>query len=86
MYFQPSFGSEIRTPPENHQPPFLLQDVSPGLDDVVEEEPPADDIRGSGVGSDSDIEGTDILYYIAYGAESKYSCSFPDIYTYPVVE
>ena len=60
--FQPYFGSKIVTPPSGRRPVPLLDHVSPPTADLHEgqdqhNDDPDMEVRGSGVGSDVDVEG-----------------------------
>ena len=55
---QPNFGTKVTTPPEAGKPVSLLPQTSPTLEEIRESEGRAsEDVRGSGVGSDVDVEG-----------------------------
>ena len=61
--FQPNFGSNIVTPPADRRPVPLIDHVSPPSLDLQDtqshhNDDPDLEVRGSGVGSDVDVEGS----------------------------
>ena len=69
FFFQPYFGSEIVTPPSGRRPVPLIDHVSPPTSDLHDgqgqhNDDPDMEVRGSGVGSDVDVEGMSTLQQI----------------------